>query len=281
MNFDSNAPAKDPTERTKTLARLLGGSERVMVLVDDCAREMSYVNSALKAVFENRSQVSALARALERGEAIERRLREASEVLAGAHGVLESDNRERVLVEHQLAAAIEQEEGAQHAALHDVLTGLPNRALFKDRLEHGIEQARRHGRALAVMFIDLDKFKEINDSYGHQTGDEVLRIIAKRLTDNTRSGDTVCRNGGDEFLYLLAETHDQVDLERIAGKIINAIQVPCEVSMDSRGTFLAVGASIGIAVFPRHGLTGETLLKRADEAMYRAKLDQSGYSMAR
>src|SRR6202044_3678914 len=111
--------------------------------------------------------------------------------------------RDRTLVDHQLAAAVEQVEGSRNAALHDSLTGLPNRVLFRDRLEHGIAQAKRHRWILAVMFVDMDNFKSINDTYGHEAGDAVLQTVAKRLAHNARVDDTVSRYGGDEFLYLL------------------------------------------------------------------------------
>src|SRR6202044_2544115 len=123
--------------------------------------------------------------------------------------------RDRTLVDHQLAAAVEQVEGSRNAALHDSLTGLPNRVLFNDRLEHGIAQAKRHRWILAVMFVDLDNFKSINDTYGHQAGDAVLQTVAVRLKHNTRNDDTVSRYGGDEFLYLLTHMREQKDIEMI------------------------------------------------------------------
>lgn len=184
------------------------------------------------------------------------------------------------MVDHQLAAAIEQKDAARHAALHDPLTGLPNRALFNDRLEHGLAQARRHGWTLAVMFIDLDKFKAINDTHGHEAGDRVLQTIAGRLKANTRGGDTVCRHGGDEFLSLLMETRDEQAIASIAQKIANAIQAPLDVSAGGLVVNVSVGASIGIAVFPKHGDTADTLINNADKAMYRAKQDKSGIAFA-
>jgi diguanylate cyclase (GGDEF)-like protein len=168
----------------------------------------------------------------------------------------------------------------RNAALHDVLTGLPNRALFIDRLEHGIAQAKRHGWTLAVMFVDLDDFKTINDTHGHEVGDGVLRTIATRLKDGTRSDDTVSRLGGDEFLYLLMEIRNKQDASSIAQKIIAAIHAPCEIGLHDRTVRLTVEASIGIAVFPSGGQTVEALIKSADTALYRAKRSRSGYSFA-
>jgi diguanylate cyclase (GGDEF)-like protein len=160
--------------------------------------------------------------------------------------------------------------------LHDALTGLPNRVLFNDRLEHGMAQAKRHGWTLAVMFLDLDKFKTINDSYGHDAGDAVLLTIAKRLKETTRTDDTISRHGGDEFLYLLMEINDDQDAAVVAKKIIQAVQVPCDVNVGQ----LTVNSSIGISIFPRDGNTAEALIASADAAMYRAKQSQSGYAFA-
>ena len=184
------------------------------------------------------------------------------------------------MVDHQMAAAMEQEEGARYAALHDVLTGLPNRALFNDRLEHGIAQAKRHGWTLAMMFVDLDQFKRINDTYGHDAGDVVLQTTAQRLKESTRGDDTVSRQGGDEFLYLLTEIHDEKDIAMIAEKVIQTIQVPCNVRIRGLNINPSIGASIGISMFPKNGTTADTLIRRADEAMYRAKQNKCRYLFA-
>jgi diguanylate cyclase (GGDEF)-like protein len=194
---------------------------------------------------------------------------------------LQIEIRDRTMVDHQLAAAVEQEEGSRSAALHDNLTGLPNRVLFKDRLEHGIAQAKRHRWILAVMFVDLDDFKSINDTYGHQAGDAVLQTVAMRLAHNTRNDDTVSRYGGDEFLCLLTQLHEQKDIAMIAAKILKAIQAPCEVRVGDVIVNLCLEASIGISVFPKDGASAAALIKRADEAMYGAKENKSGFAFAR
>jgi diguanylate cyclase (GGDEF)-like protein len=180
-----------------------------------------------------------------------------------------------------LAAALEQEEAARDAAFHDDLTGLANRALFNDRLEHGIAQATRGGWTLAVMFIDLDNFKTINDTHGHDAGDAALRTTAQRLKENTRSVDTVGRHGGDEFLYLLTEIRKKKDIKKIAEKIIKQLQAPCSISVSNRNVDLSIEASIGISIFGKDGATADELIKSADEAMYRAKQSKSRYSFAR
>jgi diguanylate cyclase (GGDEF)-like protein/PAS domain S-box-containing protein len=151
-------------------------------------------------------------------------------------------------------------------AYHDAMTGLPNRALFRNHLELQVEQARRESAALAVFFLDLDRFKRINDSLGHSAGDELLKSVATRLRDTMRGGDTVARFGGDEF-SILARVGSVEAAETVARKVLAAIQQPFEVG-ESR---LHVTASIGVAIQPGDGNDCETLLKRADLAMYRAK----------
>jgi diguanylate cyclase (GGDEF)-like protein len=160
------------------------------------------------------------------------------------------------------------------------LTGLPNRALFNDRLDHGIAQAKRHCGTLAVMFVDLDKFKDINDKYGHDVGDIVLQTAARRLKDNSRGDDTVCRHGGDEFLFLLTDIQNDNNIAMIAEKIIMAIAAPCNIEAGNNNISTVIGASIGISIFPKDGTTADALIKRADEAMYQSKQSQSGYSFA-
>lgn len=142
-------------------------------------------------------------------------------------------------------------------------------------------QAKRNGWTLAVMFIDLDNFKSVNDTYGHDAGDAVLWITAQRLLDNTRSDDTVSRFGGDEFLYLLMDIKEEADIAMIAAKIIKAIQAPCNIGLRNPEIQPTVGASIGISLFPEHGTAADALVKSADEAMYRAKREASGYAFAR
>jgi diguanylate cyclase (GGDEF)-like protein len=164
--------------------------------------------------------------------------------------------------------------------LHDKLTGLPNRTLYHDRLEHEIAQAKRHHWMLAVMFLDLDKFKSVNDTYGHEAGDEVLQGIATRLKHATRDEDTVSRYGGDEFVYLLGGIRDQKDIAMVASKILRAIQTPCNLSVRDVVVELSLQASMGISIYPRDGETARALIVTADRAMYRAKENRSGYAFA-
>lgn len=152
-------------------------------------------------------------------------------------------------------------------AYHDQLTHLPNRILFKDRLELAIAQAQRRGGLLAVMFIDVDRFKLVNDTYGHSEGDQLLRGIALRIKDTLRKGDTLARLGGDEFTVLLPDIAHPEDAETIAQKIQNVLAAPFQLR---NGGFHAT-VSMGIAVFPRDGEVAEMLTQHADIAMYQIK----------
>lgn len=272
--------AGNRTKPAKSLTKVLGQSEHVNELVKESAEELSSVNTAIKHELSNRDPLPGVENALEKSEIIENKVQEASAKLTVVNQALEHEIRERDRVDRQLAASIEQEAAARHAAFHDVLTGLPNRALFNDRLAHGIAQATRHGWNLAVMFVDLDKFKCINDMHGHDAGDAVLRITAQRLKENARGDDTVSRHGGDEFLYLLTEIRAEKDISMVAEKILKEIQVPCNVSVGGHNVNPSIGASIGISIFPKNGVTAEALIKSADEAMYRAKKSKSGYAFA-
>ncbi len=266
---------------SKSLNKVLDQSEHVKNLVVEAAEELSAVNTVLKQEITERNLLPVVENAIEESAAVEAKVEEASEKLAVVNQALRSEVKQRHVLENQLAAVTEQGEADRHSALHDILTGLPNRALFNDRLEHGLAQAARHGGTLAVMFVDLDDFKIINDTHGHDIGDGVLQIIARRLKENARSDDTISRFGGDEFLCLLMEVQDEQSISQIAQKFIHSIQAPCNVNKPSFTINPSVKASIGIAVFPKHGTTAEMLIKSADTAMYRAKSTKSGYSFAR
>ena len=159
------------------------------------------------------------------------------------------------------------EETIRHLAYHDALTDLPNRALFADRLTIALAQARRTGQGLAVMFLDIDRFKLINDTLGHTAGDELLKSLAVELGVLVRQGDTVARVGGDEFTLLLTGITDRAEVDVIAERVLDTVRQAREVT----GKELRVSTSIGIAFFPRDGADAQTLLRNADTAMYRAK----------
>ena len=161
------------------------------------------------------------------------------------------------------------EETISFQALHDQLTHLPNQRLFRDRLEMALTLSKRHGGMVGVMFIDLDRFKLVNDTYGHAEGDELLKKVANRLLHCMRAGDTLARKGGDEFTVLLPDLTQAEDASIIADKILNELRTPFNVA----GHDFRVTASVGIAVFPRDGENVDVLLKNADIAMYRVKAD--------
>jgi diguanylate cyclase (GGDEF)-like protein len=275
-----NMNAELQTVPSKRLIQVLGGSEHIHELIRQSAEKLSSVNTSIKCELANSDPLLGAKSALEENQAVIRILQDASERLTAVNQALRIAIRDRTMVDHQLAAAVEQEEGSRNAALHDNLTGLPNRVLFKDRLEHGIAQAKRHQWILAVMFVDLDNFKIINDKYGHQAGDAILQTIAMRLAHNTRNDDTVSRYGGDEFLYLLTPLHEQKDIAMIAAKILDAIQAPCDLRVGDVIVNPRLEASIGISMFPKDGASAAVLIERADEAMYGAKENKSGFAFA-
>ncbi|MGA2753319.1 MAG: EAL domain-containing protein [Terracidiphilus sp.] len=172
-----------------------------------------------------------------------------------------------VIVFRDVSAARAQSEQMTHLAEHDSLTGLPNRLLFCDRVGQAISLARRHGGRAAVLFLDLDGFKRINDSLGHAAGDEFLKSLAKRLLNCVRTPDTVSRQGGDEFVLLLQDVREPVDAAVTARRVLQAVS---EVRLADHPE-LHVTASVGISVFPDDGLDAETLIRNADAAMYQAK----------
>jgi diguanylate cyclase (GGDEF)-like protein/PAS domain S-box-containing protein len=159
------------------------------------------------------------------------------------------------------------EEIIRHMAFHDHLTGLPNRQTFTDRLATELAHSRRNKTKGAVMFLDLDHFKPINDTFGHDMGDELLKNVAYRLTHCLREADTVARMGGDEFTIMLPRITSENDYLTIAEKILEAIRTPFTIE----GHELKVSSSIGVSLFPRDGDDPETLIKKADDAMYLAK----------
>jgi diguanylate cyclase (GGDEF)-like protein len=170
-------------------------------------------------------------------------------------------------VQRQADLLRESEERFRHMALHDALTGLATRLLLQDRLDTAVVLANRHQTGLALLIADLDKFKEINDTFGHQAGDEVLRVTSSRLLAAVRKSDTVARMGGDEFVVLLTGLHDPQFAEGVAAKVVAALGVPVQFG----GQSLPISVSIGVCSAFAPELDAETLLKRADAALYRAK----------
>ena len=262
------------------LTQVLEQSEHLDVLIKQSAEDLGSVNASIKHALANDDPRRGVEIALNKNEAVAGQLQDALEKLTAVSQALRIEIRDRTMVDHQLAAAVEQEEGSRSAALHDKLTALPNRMLFKDRLEHGISQAKRHRWILAVIFLDLNKFKSINDTYGHQAGDAVLQAVAMRLKHATRNEDTISRFGGDEFLCVLTQLHEPNEIAMIAAKILKAIQAPCDLRVGDVSVNPRPEASIGISMFPKDGASAAALIKRADEAMYWAKENKSGFAFA-
>jgi diguanylate cyclase (GGDEF)-like protein/PAS domain S-box-containing protein len=172
-----------------------------------------------------------------------------------------------VIVFHDVSAARARSLQMMHLAQHDVLTDLPNRVMLDEHITHSIALARRHHSHIAVLFLDLDRFKNINDSQGHVTGDELLQSVSKRLLGSVRASDTVSRRGGDEFVVLLSEIAHPNDAGTSAQKILRSLGLPHSIG----GNDLHIEGSIGISIYPEDGEDAETLIKNADAAMYCAK----------
>lgn len=184
--------------------------------------------------------------------------------------------------EHLILAALQAETIAEkavthldelaHSSKHDALTGTANRALMLDRLENAIAFAKRHGTRVGVLFVDLDEFKQINDTFGHSVGDAAVQLAARRIEAQIRQSDTISRHGGDEFLVLLAEVTQPSDAALVAEKILAALAAPSRID----GHQISLSASIGIALFPDDGTDAATLILNADSAMFRSKKEGGG-----
>ncbi len=190
-------------------------------------------------------------------DTLERRVEERTAELARANQDLEQEITERRIADQRLT----------YMAHHDVLTGLPNRTLLGDRVEQAIARAARSGRKLAVLFLDLDRFKNVNDSLGHTVGDQLLQAVSARLKTCMRAEDTAARLGGDEFIVSLPDLADAAEAAQVAERMLAMLAEPCSVA----GHKLPAAASIGIAVYPDDGNNAQTLLRNADTAMYHAK----------
>lgn len=163
-----------------------------------------------------------------------------------------------------IIAAIEERRRIRHLAFHDELTGLPNRYLFADRLAQALERARRTSERFAVLYVDVDRFKHVNDGFGHLAGDALLQHVASCLAATLRAGDTVARLGGDEFALVLHGVGDKADAQGAIDRIHEALRLP--VAID--GNALSASCSIGYSIYPDDGVDANALLKRADLTMY-------------
>lgn len=180
---------------------------------------------------------------------------------------LDAARTERETLLAELAAARTTEEEFRNLAYHDDLTGLPNRSLLHDRLGLAITHAYRQASHLALLFLDLDDFKAVNDSFGHGYGDRLLVELASRVRGSVRAGDTVARFGGDEFVVLLDGVTGAEDAAHVAAKVLAAVRAPFRID----GHPVSIAASVGVSVYPGDGTSPEELVSRADAAMYRDK----------
>ena len=184
-------------------------------------------------------------------------------------------NRGAMADAHELAEALRQQRAEleklnnelSHRAFHDALTGLPNRQMMRERIAHALLRTQRRQATLAVLFIDLDRFKSVNDTLGHRIGDELLCAVARRLADRIRKSDTVAREGGDEFIVLLEEVGSAENARKVAAKLQQALAQPFLIE----GHSLNCGGSIGIAMYPGDGDDAVQLIRHADAAMFDSK----------
>lgn len=278
MKSKSKDLKKNGSAKRPSLGRVLQKNEKIKETVEKAASELTMVNEVLG---RDKVPVQAMEQAITQNEDVEQKVAKAADDLKLVNVRLGEEMAERIVIESELAdmktdlaearedlsKAQAKEEVAQQIALQDALTGLPNRVSFKQVLDHGLIQAKRHGWGLAVLFIDIDKFKNINDSHGHDLGDHALLTVATRLKSSVRDEDMVSRWGGDEFVCLLLEVKQESDVIRLAEMMINRIAEACELN----GIVLSISASIGIAIYPADGDTADILFKNADTAMYKAK----------
>ena len=276
MIKNSKSKSSNQPKSKQSLSGVVIHSESIKDMVQVCAEDLSTVNTVLKKELAINNPQPSIKNALKKNATVENRVQLAVDELDIVNTALKQEVKEREVIAQELEDVKMEKDIATQASLHDALTGLPNRALFYDRLTHALEQAKRHGWNLAVMFLDLDKFKQINDEYGHDIGDKVLLIIAERLKQNTRSDDTICRFGGDEFLYLLMEVKNKRGVINVINKLVKAIELPC----DEIEPNLVIKPSIGVSLYPENGDNLEDLIKTADAAMYAAKKSKLAYAFA-
>jgi len=281
MKSKSKDTNKPTPAKSVSLARVLDKNEEITKHVRNAATELTSINEVLQQGVEDNIPVRIIEAAIIQNEDVEHRVAGAADDLHHANIELAQEVTERAVIEAELAdtktdlaevrddlsKSQANEKETRRSSLQDALTGLPNRVSFEQDLDQGLRQAKRHGWGLAVLFIDIDKFKSVNDSYGHGLGDKVLVMMANRLRSFLRDEDTVSRWGGDEFVCLLLEVKQAADVARLAKKMASRIAEACELD----GIFLSIRASIGIAIYPADGETADTLFRNADTAMFKAK----------
>lgn len=277
--------------KNASLKRVLNQNEKIKKTVVKAASELTSVNEILKQGKEAKIPAQIIKEAISQNKEVEYKVAKAGDDLHRVNTELAKEMIVRVVLESELSdtktdladvrddllKSQAKEEETREFALHDALTGLPNRVLFEQSLDNGLIQAKRHGWGLAVLFIDIDNFKSINDTYGHDMGDKVLIMVAERLKSSVREEDIISRWGGDEFVCLLLEVKQEADVTRLAENMVNQISESCEYNK----TVLSIRVSIGIAIYPADGETAEILFKNADTAMYKAKGTEKGVMLFR
>jgi diguanylate cyclase (GGDEF)-like protein len=274
----------DVTSKNASLERVLKKNEKIKKTVTQAASELSSINEALKQGKGVEVPVQIIKDVITQNKDVEYKVAKAADDLHKVNAELSREMAEREVLESELAdtktdlAGVRddlsksqtKEEETRKLSLQDALTGLSNRVLFEQSLDNALTQAKRHGWRLAVLFIDIDNFKNINDTYGHDVGDRVLIMVADRLKSSVREEDTVSRWAGDEFVCLLMEVRQKADVTRLAENMVNRISEAFEFN----GSVLSVRVSIGIALYPADGETADILFKKADSSMYKAKRGQ-------
>ncbi len=270
-----------PIDKKIPLKDLLNQSEEIKTDVEKAGEQIGSVNVVLTKEAKAIPPSPTIEDIIAENKAAEKKVTKAAEDLHQVNAELIKQVAERIDIESELRQTKKElfevrkdlsesqvkEKDTLHIALHDPLTKLPNRLLLEQHLDHGLTQSRRYGWKLAIMFIDLDKFKNINDSYGHDIGDKVLITVAKRLQDFVRGEDMVSRWGGDEFICVLLNVKLEDEVVNLAKRMAARISEDCNFD----GTIVSISATIGIAICPRDGETANILFKKVDRAMYRSK----------
>jgi diguanylate cyclase (GGDEF)-like protein len=281
MKSRSKDTDKPTPAKSASLTRVLDKNKEITKDVRHAATELTSINEVLQQGVEDNIPARTLEAAIIQNEGVEHKVAGAADDLHHANIELAKEVTERAVIETELAdtktdlaevrddlsRSQAKEKETRRSSLQDALTGLPNRLSFEQDLDQGLRQAKRHGWGLAVLFIDIDKFKSVNDSYGHGLGDKVLVMMANRLQSFLRDEDTVSRWGGDEFVCLLLEVKQGADVTRLAENMARRMAEACEFD----GVVLSIKASIGIAIYPADGDTADILFKNADTAMFKAK----------
>jgi diguanylate cyclase (GGDEF)-like protein len=278
------------SNQSVSLEHVLNEAQDIHERVEDAASSLSSINETLEKNKKTSVSVETVEAVLVENKETEDQVAEAASDLKEVNAKLVEEVTERVAIESKLAdmtlELVEtrkelsksycREEEARQIAFQDALTGLPNRLLSDQFLDHELTHAKRHNSKLALMLIDVDKFKSINDSYGHDVGNNVLVIIANRLKDFVREEDIVSRWGGDEFVCILLDVKENKDAVCKAGIIRDQIAKPFKVAE----MVFSIQVSIGIAIYPEDGETADSLFKNADRAMYKAKKTERGVTLA-